>query len=134
MASWMKATGKLVIARAGHDPALLFRRETGKVELLRSPGLALGVDGGAVFERVTKDQEVELLSGRLRACSTRTASARRWIPQEEEFGMERMSEAFRMAAPLGAEAVLPGCRKNSASSPAKARRWTTSRSSPSKER
>ena len=25
---------------------------------------------------------------------------------EEEFGMERMSETFRMAAPLGAEAVL----------------------------
>jgi serine phosphatase RsbU (regulator of sigma subunit) len=25
---------------------------------------------------------------------------------EEEFGMERMSEAFRLAAPLGAEAIL----------------------------
>jgi sigma-B regulation protein RsbU (phosphoserine phosphatase) len=97
--------GKLVIARAGHDPALLFRRETGKVELLRSPGLALGVDGGSVFERVTKDQEVFLMSGD--CVLFYTDGVREAVDSEdEEFGMERMSEAFRTAASLGAEAVL----------------------------
>ena len=59
----MRRTGSLTIARAGHDPALLYRRETGKVELLRSPGLALGVDEGSVFERVTRDQRVDLAAG-----------------------------------------------------------------------
>jgi hypothetical protein len=44
-----ESNGTLRIARAGHDPALLYRRESGTVELLRSPGLALGVDGGSVF-------------------------------------------------------------------------------------
>lgn len=98
-------TGRLVIARAGHDPALLFRRDTGKVELLRSPGLALGVDGGTVFERVTKDQEVDLFSGD--CVLLYTDGVREAVDStEEEFGMERMSETFRMAAPLGAEAVL----------------------------
>ena len=98
-------TGKLVISRAGHDPALLFRRDSGKVELLRSPGLALGVDGGSVFERVTKDQEVELLPGD--CVLLYTDGVREAVDsQDEEFGMERMSEVFRMAAPLGAEAVL----------------------------
>jgi phosphoserine phosphatase RsbU/P len=100
-----ETNGKLVIARAGHDPALLYRRDSGKVELLRSPGLALGVDGGKVFERVTKDQEVDLFPGD--CVLLYTDGVREAIDaDEEEFGMERMSENFRNAAPLGAEAVL----------------------------
>ncbi len=100
-----ETNGKLVIARAGHDPALLYRRETGKVELLRSPGLALGVDGGTVFERVTKNQEVTLLHGD--CVLFYTDGVREAVDgDDEEFGMERMSEVFSMAAPLGAEAIV----------------------------
>lgn len=100
-----ETSGKLTLSRAGHDPALWFRKETGKVELLRSPGLALGVDGGAVFERVTRDQEVELKSGD--CVLFYTDGVKEAVnADEEEFGMERMSEAFRLAAPLGAEIVL----------------------------
>lgn len=99
------ANSILTLSRAGHDPALLFRRETGKVELLRSPGLALGIDGGAVFERVTRDQDVALKSGDCVLFYTDGVKEALDV-NEEEFGMERMSEAFRMAAPLGAEAVL----------------------------
>ena len=98
-------SGKLTLSRAGHDPALLYRRETGKVELLRSPGLALGIDEGAVFERVTRDHEVQLLPGD--CVLFYTDGVKEALDEsEEEFGMERMSETFRMAAPLGAEAVL----------------------------
>jgi sigma-B regulation protein RsbU (phosphoserine phosphatase) len=100
-----ETTGKLVLSRAGHDPALLFRKETGNVELLRSPGLALGVDGGTVFERVTKDQEIELFAGD--CVLFYTDGVREAVDaEEEEFGMERMSEVFRQAAPLGAESIL----------------------------
>ncbi len=100
-----ETSGKLVMARAGHDPALLFRRESGEVETLRSPGLALGVDGGSVFERVTKDQEVELHPGD--CVLLYTDGVREAVDSEdEEFGMERMSNTFRDAAPLGSEAVL----------------------------
>jgi sigma-B regulation protein RsbU (phosphoserine phosphatase) len=97
--------GRLIISRAGHDPALLFRRESEQVELLRSPGLALGVDGGAVFERVTKDQEVELLPGD--CVLFYTDGMREAVDaNDEEFGMERMSEVFRRAAPMGAEGII----------------------------
>lgn len=99
------ATGMLTLSRAGHEPALLFRRETGKVELLRSPGLALGIDSGSVFERVTRDQEVEMKSGDCVLFYT-DGMKEAVDAHEEEFGMERMCETFRMAAPLGAEAVL----------------------------
>jgi sigma-B regulation protein RsbU (phosphoserine phosphatase) len=99
------ATGILTLSRAGHDPALCFRKETGKVESLRSPGLALGVDSGQVFERVTKDQEVVLKSGD--CVLFYTDGVKEAIDaKEEEFGMERMAQVFSAAAPLGAEAVL----------------------------
>jgi sigma-B regulation protein RsbU (phosphoserine phosphatase) len=100
-----EAGGTLTLSRAGHDPALLFRRESAKVELLRSPGLALGVDGGTVFERVTKDQEVELLPGD--CVLLYTDGMREAVDStDEEFGMERMSEIFCRTAPVGAEAVI----------------------------
>jgi phosphoserine phosphatase RsbU/P len=100
-----KTSGRLTISRAGHDPALLYRCESAKVELLRSPGLALGVDDGAVFERVTKDQEIELLAGD--CVLFYTDGMREAVDaNDEEFGMERMSEVFRSAAPMGAELVI----------------------------
>lgn len=99
------ATGTLTLSRAGHEPALLFRRDTGKVELLRSPGLALGIDSGAVFERVTRDQEVTMQSGDCVLFYT-DGVKEALNGTEEEFGMERMCESFRLAAPQGSEAVL----------------------------
>jgi len=100
-----ETTGTLTLARAGHDPALLYRKATGKVELLRSPGLALGIDSGTVFERVTRDQEVELNSGD--CVLFYTDGVKEAVDsRDEEFGMERMSEAFRRAAPFGSESVL----------------------------
>ncbi len=97
--------GTLTLSRAGHDPALWFHQSTATVELLRSPGLALGIDSGAVFERVTRDQEIPLAPGDCVLFYTdgvREATN----ADDEEFGMERLSNVFRDAAPHGAEAVL----------------------------
>lgn len=97
--------GKLTISRAGHDPALLYRHGSGNVEILRSPGLALGVDGGAVFERVTKDQEIQLTPGD--CVLFYTDGMREAVDaNDDEFGMERMSDLFSRTAPMGAETVI----------------------------
>jgi sigma-B regulation protein RsbU (phosphoserine phosphatase) len=42
------------LVRAGHDPLLWFRAATGEVEEIKPRGLALGIDSGRVFERVTQ--------------------------------------------------------------------------------
>lgn len=98
-------TGILTMARAGHDPALWHHRKTERVEPLKSPGLALGVDEGNVFERVTKDLVVEMEPGD--CVLLHTDGVREAVnSDEEEFGMERLSEVFRDVAPLGAEGVL----------------------------
>ena len=100
-----EATGKLVIARAGHDPALLFRRESGKVELLRSPGPRPRRRWWRGFRTCHQGSGSGSQPGD--CVLLYTDGVREAVdPDDEEFGMDRMSEAFRMAAPLGSEAVL----------------------------
>lgn len=97
--------GRLTLARAGHDPALCFRHENGTIESLRPPGLALGIDSGDVFGRVTRDQVVELRQGD--CILLYTDGVKEAVDMRgDEFGMERMSDVFREASALGAEAVL----------------------------
>ncbi len=100
-----KDTSELVFARAGHDPPLLFRAGTGEVEELQAPGLAVGVDEGTVFERVTRDVRLLMHSGDVLLLYTdgvtEAANSR-----SEEFGIERMRRVFREAAVEGAEKVL----------------------------
>ncbi|MFU8892827.1 MAG: SpoIIE family protein phosphatase [Luteolibacter sp.] len=102
-------SGTVTHARAGHDPALLYRRATSTVERLRPPGLALGIDAGTVFERATRDETIELSTGD--CILFYTDGVREALnDEEEEFGLDRMSAAFREAAPLGAAAVISQMR------------------------
>jgi phosphoserine phosphatase RsbU/P len=97
--------GTFTFARAGHDPALVFRKATGAVERSRPKGMALGIDGGSVFERVTKDERIVLESGD--CILLFTDGVKEAINAgDEEFGLERLAEVFRRTAPLGAEAVV----------------------------
>lgn len=98
-------SGRMRMARAGHDAPLMFRKERDEVEVLKPGGLALGVDEGPVFERVTKDFETEFSSGDCLLLYTDGVNEAENL-EGEEFGKERMLEVFRGAAPRGAEAVV----------------------------
>ena len=99
------ADGSLTFARAGHDPALIFRKASGAIEVSKPKGLALGIDGGNVFERVTKDERIMLEPGD--CVLLFTDGVKEAInASDEEFGLERLSGAFRDTASLGAEAVV----------------------------
>lgn len=97
--------GRMVFTRAGHDPALVFRKATGLVESMRPKGLALGIDEGDVFERVTEDCVVEMESGDCVLFFTDGVKEALDL-NEEEFGMERLSKVFSESAALGAEVVV----------------------------
>lgn len=95
----------ITLARAGHDAPLHYRRRTGEVAVLKPPGLALGVDGGKVFERVTKDFVFDMEPGD--CLLLYTDGVNEAVNEEgEEFGMERLTEMFRASAPSGAQHVL----------------------------
>jgi sigma-B regulation protein RsbU (phosphoserine phosphatase) len=99
------ADGSLTFARAGHEPVLIFRKATGQVEISKPKGLVLGIDSGNVFERVTDDERIALVSGDCVLLFT-DGVKEALDAGEEEFGLERLSETFREAAQLGAEAVV----------------------------
>ncbi|MEP4079265.1 PP2C family protein-serine/threonine phosphatase [Haloferula sp.] len=103
--------GSIRLARAGHDAALLFRASSAKIEEVKPPGLAIGIDDGEVFQRVTKVLELDLLSGDLLLFYTdgvnEAANA-----AGEEFGMERLKATFLESAPLGAEAAVAAVQRD----------------------
>jgi sigma-B regulation protein RsbU (phosphoserine phosphatase) len=53
----------IMLARAGHDAPLLFRAADRSVTKVNPPGMALGIDSGNVFDRVTGDFKVRLDPG-----------------------------------------------------------------------
>ena len=101
---------RIVLARAGHDAPLLFRQSTGEVEVLKPGGLALGVDDGPVFERVTKEFEGEMEKGDCLLLYTDGVNEGENV-SGEEFGKDRMREEFRKLASSGAERVVSGLQQ-----------------------
>ena len=97
--------GKVTLARAGHDAPLLFRKSTGKVEILKPGGLALGIDKGPVFERVLKEMEVQMESGDVILFYTDGVNEAE-NSQGQEYGKERLLERFAELALEGAEGIV----------------------------
>ncbi|MFH1577911.1 MAG: SpoIIE family protein phosphatase [Candidatus Omnitrophota bacterium] len=56
---------KLMYGRAGHPPTILFHGKTGECDILMPKGMALGVMAGALFDKVTQEEEIQLESGDL---------------------------------------------------------------------
>ncbi|MDP4623620.1 MAG: SpoIIE family protein phosphatase [Akkermansiaceae bacterium] len=99
------ADGTMTFTRAGHEPALIYRKASREVEVARPKGLALGIDAGGVFERVTQDMTVKLESGDCVLLFT-DGVKEALNEHDEEFGLERVAETFQEAAKMGAEAVV----------------------------
>lgn len=103
-------SGKITLARAGHDAPLLFRKATGEIEQLKPGGLALGIDKGPVFQRVLKELEIQLESGDVLLFYTDGVNEAE-NSKGQEFGKERLWERFAALAADGAEGVVTGLPK-----------------------
>ena len=103
-------TGNLILSRAGHDAPLMYRAKTKSVETIKPPGLAIGIDEGDVFERVTRDLELQMELGDCLLFYT-DGICEAIDSEEIEFGKEKLKEVFLEAAPKGAKATVEAVQK-----------------------
>ena len=89
-----RGSNEITMARAGHEPPILFRKETGEIEVLEPPGLAAGIDEGPVFKRAVKDHRFKIYPGDIlvlytdgiNECENRDG---------DEYGIERLCDVIR---------------------------------------
>jgi len=101
------ASGEVVYARAGHTDPLIWRVATGQVESLSTPGMAVGIDKGDVFERITKDVKIHLEPGDTLLIYTDGISEAT-DNKELMFGEERVQRALALRATQGPRAIVHG--------------------------
>ncbi|MDA0811136.1 MAG: SpoIIE family protein phosphatase [Verrucomicrobia bacterium] len=99
--------GQFVLARAGHDPPLLFRKKTGLVDRLKPGGLAVGIDKGAVFDRVSKELTGQMETGDCLLLYTDGATDAMDSNGAGEFSLDQLEKSFATAAAAAAELSAP---------------------------
>lgn len=93
------------LARAGHDPPILFRQSTSTIETINAKGMALGIDSGNVFDRVCEDLTLTLQPNDVFVLYTDGTSEA--LDQEGlEFGLPRLEQSISLRAADGAAAVV----------------------------
>ncbi len=105
------ASNRLVLSRAGHDAPLHYRARDRSIEKVKPPGMAVGIDSGDVFDRVTRDFPLEL--ERDDCLLFYTDGITEALNQEgDEFGMARMTASVQQHAPEGAHALISSLRED----------------------
>jgi sigma-B regulation protein RsbU (phosphoserine phosphatase) len=97
--------GILRVAKAGHDAPLLCKDRFQTVETLQSPGMALGIDSGEVFDSVIQDLTIPLQPGDTLLIYTDGVNEA-VDPDGQEFGRDQVKTALKAAAPEGVDAVV----------------------------
>jgi phosphoserine phosphatase RsbU/P len=100
-----KGSDELVLARAGHDAPLHYLASDNSVVRINPPGMALGIDSGSVFNRVTSDFRVHLEAGDCLILYTDGVTEALDV-NGLEFGISRLIEAVQASSPEGAPAIL----------------------------
>ena len=97
-------TNQVTLCRAGHDAPLLYSAKDQTVTRLNPPGMALGIDSGDVFDRITGDFSVTLETNDCLILYT-DGVTEALDSKGLEFGMKRMIQSIQASAPRGAAAV-----------------------------
>ena len=100
-----KETGKISIARAGHDAPLHFRSDAKTADPVQSPGIAIGIDSGNVFNNAIAKHDIHLDTGDILLLYTDGVNEASDI-RGEEFGIQRLHKTLISAAPKGAQNVI----------------------------
>lgn len=104
-------SGHVQLVRAGHDKAPIYRKATDSIEWVKPPGLAIGLDDGDVFDRITRLHEFELQQGDTMLLYTDGVTEAN-NSAEDEFGLERMVNVLKKSSSEGVEEVLGSLMKS----------------------
>jgi phosphoserine phosphatase RsbU/P len=97
--------GSITLARAGHDAPLLYRHARQTVELVKPPGMVVGIDSGSVFDRITNDFTIPLEQDDCLVLYT-DGVTEALDTEGFEFGADRMIQSVRASAAEGASAII----------------------------
>ncbi len=103
-------SGSLVFASAGHNPTLLNRASTGTIDRYASKGIPLAAVRGGAIRATLKDEHVVLGPGDMLIQYTDGLNEAFESRGEEQFGLDRLSEAVTAAARRGGDATLKELR------------------------
>ena len=95
----------VMLARAGHDAPLLYKRASQTVTPLKPPGMVVGIDSGNVFDRITGDFPVPLERDDCLVLYT-DGVTEALDTDGNEFGVERTIQSVRASAANGAQAII----------------------------
>ena len=98
-------SGKIKIARAGHDAPLHYSSKTQNINPINAPGIAIGIDSGDVFDKSIQSMELNLEEGDILLLYTDGVNEASDI-RGEEFGTDRLNEILANTSNLGAEKVI----------------------------
>ncbi len=100
-----KRNSEILIARAGHDPPLLFTKKDSTIRTVKPKGIAIGIDDGEVFDRALALEAINLEEGD--TFLLYTDGVNEALDQGgEEFGMERLHDSFHTQASKSAAGIV----------------------------
>ena len=100
-----RRSAEIRLVRAGHDAPLVYRAKDGSVSKISPPGMAVGIDSGGAFNRVTNDFSLVLEPGDCLILYT-DGVTEALDRNGDEFGMEAMIRSIQASAPEGAAGII----------------------------
>jgi len=95
----------LTLSRAGHDAPLLYSARDQSVSKINPPGMAMGIDSGGVFNRVTSDFSLTLEPNDCLVLYTDGVTEALDV-MGDEFGMANVIKAIQASATDGAAGII----------------------------
>ena len=104
------STRELVVARAGHERPILSSGKGAGFTVIDSPGVAVGIADSETFKRVLQEVTISLKPSDVVVAYT-DGVTEAMNQQDEEWGLDNLLDAVRVAAGEGAKNVLDNVRQ-----------------------
>ena len=95
----------LILARSGHNPVIMYHKQQQKIDIIKTNGLALGLEKGDLFNKMMQETILPLNTGDIIVFYT-DGFTEAMDKNKEEFGEKRLLELIKKYAEAPAEKVL----------------------------